>query len=60
MEYDGLSVQMGLMITLLIITLVLLAGVGFMVYKIVEYRKAQSVDYSPLTNGSELVQTVHF
>ena len=40
-SYDGLSVQIGLLVVLLLITLGLTGVVGLMIYRINEYRKEQ-------------------
>lgn len=58
--YDGYSVQLGLLITLLIIALGLVGVVAYMVYRITVLRKEHSTDYSALPSGSEMVETVHF
>lgn len=60
--YDGFSVQLGLLITLLVITLILIGGIGFIVYKITILRKQQNAyDSLPSSHGvTEMVETVHF
>ena len=59
--YDGYSVQLGLLITLLIIAVGLTTVVGFLVYRVTMLRKQHaSSDYSSLPVGSEMVETVHF
>eukprot|EP01035_Chromulina_nebulosa_P017841 gene17841-23453_t len=50
--YAGLSAQVGLMITLLIITLLLLGVIGYMVYRITEDRKAQALLYEQTSTSS--------
>ena len=57
--YDGFSVQLGLLITLLIIALALVGVVGFLVYRLTLFKKASN-EYGALSNGSEMVETVHF
>jgi len=51
--YNGLSVQIGLLIVLLIIAIVLVAIVGYMVHKIIEYRREKLI-YSQLTTHSSM------
>jgi hypothetical protein len=59
--YDGYSVQLGLLITLMIVAILLVGGVGYLVWRISEMRKEHSSDYSALPGGStEMVETVHF
>lgn len=59
--YDGYSVQLGLLITLLILALGLTGGVVFMAYKVAEFRKEQiSSHYTSLPSESEMVETVNF
>lgn len=50
---NGLSVQIGLMATLLVIALVLIAVMGYMSYRINNFRKEQQ--YSALHSGTEMV-----
>jgi len=57
--YDGYSVQLGLLITLLLVTLSLLGGIGFLVHRVTQLRKDQ-VSYNPAPPGTEMVETVHF
>jgi len=61
-SYDGHSVQLGLLITLLILTVGLLGVVGYMVFRITEFRKQQVDEYATLSGGSgaEMVETVNF
>ena len=61
-EYDGFSVQLGLMITLLIIAMGLTGGVVYLAWQIGEYRKEQvSNHYSSLAGSeAEMVDTVNF
>lgn len=47
--YDGHSVQVGLTATLLVVTLALLAVVGYMIWRVAEYRKEQA--YASLSSG---------
>lgn len=59
--YDGYSVQVGLLVTLMIVAILLVGGVGYLVWKVTELRKEHSSDYSALPGGSaEMVETVHF
>jgi len=58
--YDGYSVQMGLLITLMILAILLVVVVGFLVYRITELRKQHNSDYGALPSGAEMVETVHF
>lgn len=60
--YDGFSVQLGLLVTLLIVALGLTGGVIYMAYQISEFRKQQiSNNYSSLPGGeNEMVETVNF
>ncbi len=60
--YDGFSVQLGLLITLLIIALGLTGGIVYLSYQISEFRKHQiTSNYSQLPGGEhEMVETVHF
>jgi hypothetical protein len=55
-------VQLGLLITLLLIALGLTGGVVYMAYEVQEFRKEQiSSHYSSLAGGErEMVQTVNF
>jgi hypothetical protein len=57
--YDGFSVQLGLLITLLIVTLSLLGGIGFLVHRVTQLRKEQISDNSS-HSGTEMIETVHF
>lgn len=61
-EYDGFSVQLGLLITLLIIALGLTGGVVYLAWQIGEYRKEQiSNNYNTLPGSeAEMVDTVNF
>lgn len=60
-SYDGHSVQLGLLITLLILTVGLLGVVGYMVFRITEFRKQQVDEYASLSgSGTEMVETVNF
>eukprot|EP01038_Epipyxis_sp_PR26KG_P013006 gene13006-17436_t len=59
--YDGFSVQIGLLVTLLIIALTLTGGVIYMAYRVTEYRKEQiNNNYKTLPGESEMVETVNF
>jgi len=60
--YDGFSVQLGLLITLLLIAMGLTGGVVYLAYEIAEFRKQQiDSNYSSLPDGeSEMVETVNF
>lgn len=60
--YDGFSVQLGLLITLLIVVIVLAGGMVYLAIKIAEFRKQQiNSHYRTLSGGeSELVETVNF
>ena len=61
-KYDGHSVQLGLLITLLVVTIGLLAVVGYMVFRITDFRKKKLDEYNTsLSLGStEMVDTVNF
>lgn len=61
-SYDGHSVQIGLLVTLLLIALGLTGGVIYLAYEVQEFRKQQiSSHYSSLPGGDrELVETVNF
>eukprot|EP00981_Chlorochromonas_danica_P010377 scaffold3161_cov247-Ochromonas_danica.AAC.12 len=61
-SYDGFSVQLGLLITLLVIALGLTGGVVYLSLRIAEFRKHQIAShYSSLPGGeSEMVETVTF
>lgn len=61
-SYDGFSVQLGLLITLLIVVIVLAGGMVYLALKIAEFRKQQiSSHYKTLPGGeNELVETVNF
>ncbi len=50
---SGLSVQIGLMSTLLVIALVLIGVMGYMSYRINNFRKEQQ--YAALNQGTEMV-----
>jgi len=60
--YDGFSVQLGLLITLLLLALGLTGGIGYLVFQISEFKKHQiSNNYNTLSGGeAELVETVNF
>lgn len=60
--YDGYSVQIGLLATLLVIAMGLTGGIAYMAFQISEFRKHQiSNNYSTLSGGeAELVETVNF
>jgi len=60
--YDGFSVQLGLLITLLLIAAGLTAGIAYMAFQISEYRKHQiSNNYKSLSGGeAEMTETVNF
>jgi hypothetical protein len=60
--YDGFSVQLGLLITLLLVALGLTGGMVYLSLKIGEFRKQQiGSHYKTLPGGeSELVETVNF
>lgn len=62
-SYDGFSVQLGLLITLLLVAIALVGAVGFMVYKIYLYRKETiGEDYSmlPSMGGEDGIEAVQF
>jgi len=42
-SYDGVSVQVGLMSTLLVLALLMIGGLSYMIFRVMEYRKAQDV-----------------
>jgi hypothetical protein len=52
-SYTGFSVQVGLLIVLLIVAIVLVVVVGYMVHKIIEYRREKLI-YSQLTTHSSM------
>lgn len=56
-SYDGLSVQVGLMSTLLVLALVMIAGLSYMTYRVMEYRKAQNVGVYNFLTSVEMSQT---
>eukprot|EP01040_Poterioochromonas_malhamensis_P008607 gene8607-9313_t len=59
--YDGYSVQLGLLITLLILALVLTGGVVYLAYRVAEFRKTQiNSHYTSLPGESEMVETLTF
>jgi hypothetical protein len=51
--YDGLSVQLGLMATLLVVALILIGVMGYMAYRIKGFREEQK--YGSLSTGMEMV-----
>lgn len=61
-SYDGFSVQLGLLITLLILALALTGGMVYLSFRIGEFRKNQiESHYKSLPGGeNEMVQTVSF
>ncbi|KAJ1400726.1 hypothetical protein B484DRAFT_405947 [Ochromonadaceae sp. CCMP2298] len=60
-EYDGFSVQLGLLITLLLIALGLTGGVVYLAYEIAEFRKQQiDTNYSSLPDGESEMVSVNF
>ncbi len=52
--YDGYSVQLGLLIVLVLITVALIAVTGYMVRKITMFRQEQADDYYALSQGTEM------
>ena len=60
--YDGHSVQLGLMVTLIVLTVLLIGVVGYMYFKIKDYRREQQMgsSYSSHSMHAEMVETVHF
>lgn len=60
--YDGFSVQLGLLITLLVVALALTGGMIYLSLKIGEFRKQQiESHYKSLPGGeNEMVETVNF
>lgn len=60
--YDGYSVQVGFLVTLLIITVVLTGGLMFMGFQVMEFRKEQiGSHYKSLAGGeNEMVETLDF
>lgn len=60
--YDGYSVQLGLLITLLIVAMGLTGGTVYLSYRVAQFRKDQvSAHYSSLPGGeNEMVTTVNF
>lgn len=61
-SYDGFSVQLGLLITLLVVALALTGGMIYLSLKIGEFRKQQiESHYKSLPGGeNEMVETVSF
>ena len=59
-KYDGHSVQLGLLITLLVLTVGLLVVVGYMVFRITNFRKQKLEEYTSLSGTTEMVDTVNF
>ena len=61
-SYDGFSVQIGLLVTLLLLALGLTGGVVYLAYEIAEFRKQQTSSYySSLSGGeNEMVETLSF
>lgn len=57
--YDGYSVQLGLLITLLLVALALVGAVGYLVYRLTQFKK-QTNEYGAVNSGAEMVETVHF
>lgn len=65
---DGHSLQVGLLVTLLIVMLLMVGAVGFMAYKISQYRKETSVynllsstsTHGDMSGSMEMVETVNF
>lgn len=54
-SYDGYSVQVGLLVVLLLITVGLIGVTGFMIRKITMFRQEQADDYYSLSNeGTEM------
>lgn len=53
-SYDGHSVQVALLITLLIITVAMIGVTGYMVYRVTRYRKEQVDDYYSLAGSHEM------
>jgi uncharacterized membrane protein AbrB (regulator of aidB expression) len=53
---------MTLLVILMIVAILLVGGVGYLVWRITEMRKEHTSDmYSALPgNGTEMVETVHF
>jgi len=56
-SYDGYSVQMGLLVTLLLVSLALIGVVGFLIYRIMTFRQKDSLglgstSYNPLSSFS--------
>ena len=61
-SYDGYSVQLGLLITLLVVALALTGGMIYLSMQVASFRKEQvSSHYSSLPGGeNEMVETVTF
>lgn len=61
-SYDGYSVQIGLLVTLLLLALGLTGGVIYLAFEVAEFRKHQTSSYySALSGGeNEMVETVNF
>lgn len=53
-SYDGYSVQLGLLIVLLIVTVALIGVTGSMIYRVTRYRKEQVNDYYSLAGSHEM------
>lgn len=59
--YDGFSVQLGLLISLLLLAVGLTGGIVYMSLQIAEFRKNQiASNYSSLPGEAEMVETVSF
>lgn len=54
-SYNGLSVQIGLMVTLLLVALGLIGVIGFLSYRIGTFRKSQQYSQLPMS-GTEMVE----
>ncbi len=64
-QYDGYSVQLGLMVILVVLTVLLIGVVGYMYFKIADYRREQQFSavassYSSHGLHAEMVETVRF
>lgn len=55
-DYDGYGVQMGLLVTLLIVTVGLVVVIGGLIHRITQLRKQQVDNYNTLSRSSEMVE----
>lgn len=55
-----MSVQIGLMSTLLVAAIGMIAGLSYMTFKVMEYRKAQNVGVYNFLTSVEMAQTNNY